>query len=386
MAKRGQALRKAQATRRPAKRAVDSNEEIAALKRELAQALERQTATSDVLKIISRSTFDLKAVLDTVAETAGRLCGAECAYILRRDGDVYRVAAAVAFSPQMKAAAHQLQAYLEQHPLVPGRGSVTGRVALEGRAIHVIDIASDPEYALREATTLGKLHTELGVPLLRDGLPIGVIVLARERVEAFTDKQIELVTTFANQAVIAIENTRLLTEQREALERQTATAEVLQVINSSPGNLAPVFDALLEKAHSLCGVDHGSLRLYEGGKFHAVAVHGLSEAHADRLRQGYMGPNHPSWRLLEGARFAHAPDLSEIDDPMARFAFEFSGIRYGAVHSIAQGQHAPWHDRRLPARGQALHRERDRALGKLRRAGSDRNGKRAAHDRDPRSA
>src|SRR5262249_4435889 len=155
---------------------------------------------------------------------------------LRRDRDVYRIAAAVALSPEMKEAVHQVQEHLEQHPLAPGRGSMTGRVALEGRAVHVIDTASDPEYAFHEAITLGKLHTQLGVPLLRGGDVLGVIVLARQRVDPFTERQIELVTTFADQAVIAIENTRLLTEQREALEQQTATAEVLQVINSSPGD------------------------------------------------------------------------------------------------------------------------------------------------------
>jgi GAF domain-containing protein len=179
--------------------------------RDLEESLEYQSAISDVLKIISQSTFDLKRVLQTVAEAAARLCESEMVFILRRDGDVYRAAAALGWSPEYRA-------YLENNPIRPNRGTLTGRVVESGKAVHIIDITADPEYTLTEANTLGKARTQLGVPLKREGSTVGVMIVSRQRVEPFTLKQIELVTTFADQAVIAIENARLLSDirQREA--------------------------------------------------------------------------------------------------------------------------------------------------------------------------
>ena len=239
-------------------------DEVQARTRDLAESLQQQTAVGDVLKTISRSTFDLQPVLDTLVETAARLCDTEMAFILRREGDVYRAGAAVGFSKEYIE-------FLKQHPISANRGTITGRVALERHTVQILDVAADPEYTMSESISLAGQRTALGVPLLRENELIGVIVLARQRVEAFTPKQIELVTTFADQAVIAIENVRLFDEVRqrtddlsESLQQQTATSEVLKVISRSAFDLDAVMNTLARSASELCAADLSALFLREG--------------------------------------------------------------------------------------------------------------------------
>jgi len=296
---------------------------------DLQQALEYQTATSDVLKVISRSSFDLQPVLDAVVETAVRLCKADQAFIFRRDGDIYRLAASFAFAPAYEAIVRE---HLDARP--PNRGSITGRTAIEARVVHVHDVSTDPEFAIPGGVTVGKIRTALGVPLLLDGNPIGVITLSRQQVEPFTDRQIELIRTFADQAVIAIENARLITETREALEQQTATAEVLQVINSSPGDLRPVFDAMLEKAMRLCDAAFGTLATFDGTTLRTAATRGVPAEYA-RFRMNnppVYGPKTAPGRFIAGERLIHNIDLKAEDayqegEPNRRALVDIGGAR-----------------------------------------------------------
>src|SRR5215472_4648788 len=189
--------------------------ELQARTRDLEESLEYQTATSDVLNVISRSTADVQPVLDTVAETATRLCGADGGLVAIREGEIYRYAA-----NSTSALGPEYWAILRQRTIVPGRGSVAGRVALEGNVVHIADIVADPDFAVPESVASG-LRTIVGVPLLREGAVIGVITLVRKWVEPFTERQIELVRTFADQAVIAMENARLLAELQARTDELT---------------------------------------------------------------------------------------------------------------------------------------------------------------------
>jgi GAF domain-containing protein len=283
---------------------------------ELRESLQQQTATADVLKVISRSTFDLKAVLDALVESAARLCRADRAAIrLARDGRFHHVAS-YGFAPE-----HQERMRREPHGPTEG---LVGYVLSAGKSVHVVDPQADPDPRLAAIARRGNIRTVLGVPMLREGVPIGVLVLTRSESQPFSEKQIELVETFADQAVIAIENVRLFDEVQartrelsEALEQQTATAEVLKVISSSPGELEPVFEAILANATHICEAKFGNLLLYDGRKFRVAAMHGAPRAWAElRLRREpviHAGPKNPLIRIANTKQVQHIADITRED-------------------------------------------------------------------------
>ena len=281
--------------------------------RDLTEALDQQTATSEVLKVISRSTFDLEPVLQTLLENATRLCGAAHGSMHRIDGDVIPTMATYGQS-------QELHDFLKQNPARADRKSVAGRVVLERQVVHIPDLRADPEYDY--GTKFFEPRSVLGVPLLREGVPLGVIIIFRTEVDPFTEKQIELVTTFADQAVIAIENTRLLQELQtrnrdlsEALEQQTATSEVLNVIAHSPVELQPVYQAILGNTTRLCEANIAALFLYDGEVLSTAASHGTTQEFAEHLKQSRPRPTRETTTRLAALerRTVHVTDL--LSDP-----------------------------------------------------------------------
>jgi GAF domain-containing protein len=316
--------------------------EVARLRRELNEALEQQSATADVLRMISSSPNDIQPVLEAIMRTAGELCAAEYAMLFRLRDGAYHVACS-------NNAAEEYVKFFSERPISLNRGSLVGRTALARRSVLIKDCQTDPDYTLHEAARLGRHRTMLGVPLMSEGTAIGVIGLLRTSVDPFTKRQIELVTTFANEAVIAIDNARLLNELRqrttdltertadltEALEQQTATSEVLQVISSSSGDLEPVFAAMLENAARICDANFGNIFRWDGDALWLVATHNTPPAFIEHRRRVPFRPNqgNPIGEMLKANAAIHVADLARDEryiqkrDPEVVAAVELGGIR-----------------------------------------------------------
>jgi GAF domain-containing protein len=289
-------------------------DEVQARTRDLSESLEQQTATAEVLKVISRSKFELQPVLDTLVQSAARLCEAEQNVIFLREGDIYRIAARHGMPPE-------LEVYAKRHPISPGRETLTGRVALESRVVHIPDVLADPEYAYG-AQSLGGYRAMLGVPLLREGTCIGVMTITRKTPQPFTTKQIELVTTFADQAVIAIENVRLFDEVQsrtrelqESLDYQTAISDVLNVISRSPNELQAVIDAILQTAGRLCEAEHALFFKLQDGKYDLVGSNNVGAHYVEYLFEHPIRPGRGSLvgRTAVERKTVHLPDC--LADP-----------------------------------------------------------------------
>jgi GAF domain-containing protein len=313
--------------------------ENARLLNELREALEQQTATANVLSIISSSPGELEPVFQTMLENATRICEAKFGVLFRCEGDAVRAVA-------MHGAPQSYVDERRRNPVFrPAPPTTLARALATKNPVQDADALNQPQPGA--IVNLAGARTILSVPMLKENELIGAIVIFRQEVRPFTDKQIELVQNFAAQAVIAIENTRLLNELRQSLEQQTATADVLKIISSSPGKLQPVFDAMLENATRICEAKFGNMYLYADNAFRAVAVHhNAPPAYAEVRTQGPIrpGPGSGLGRLVETRQVVHIADLKAeaayaTRDPLVVTGVELAGIRtLLAVPMLREGQ------------------------------------------------
>jgi GAF domain len=323
--KRRRTLAKTVPGRRSAMTAQDL--EIARLTRERDELLEQQTATAEVLRVISRSSADIQPVFDAMLENAVHVCGAVFGGICRWDGHKLRHVA-------IRSAKPEFAELLMRTPIQPNPRTNVGRMITTKTVVHVPDLAAESAYTKQRepgivaAVEIGRVRTLLAVPMLKENGLIGAILLARDEVLPFTEAQLEFMRNFAAQAVIAIENTRLLNELRESLP---ATLEVLRVISSSPGDLQPVFASMLQNATRLCGANFGILTLREGDAFRIAEMHNMPTALTERWQREPIirpGPNAPLSRAATSLDVVHIVDViqdtayKERDPPVVFLADE----------------------------------------------------------------
>ena len=308
--------------------------EVARLTRELNEAREQQTATSQVLKVISISPGELEPVFQAMLENAVRICEAKFGMLYRYDNTFFHAVALFGVPPAYAE-------YLTHEPIRPSLKNGLGRVLQTRQPVHILDVTAERGYSEREplrvaTVELAGARTLVAVPLLKEDEFVGAFVIFRQEVRPFTERQVELVNNFAAQAVIAIENTRLLNELRQSLEQQTATSKVLQVISSSPGDLQPVFQTMLENATRICDAKFGTLQLLEGDGFRAVALHNAPPAFADYVRRGLLrpGPNVPLSRMARTKKIVHIADITMEKAYIERDPLIVAGADLGGYRTI----------------------------------------------------
>src|SRR5262245_13175621 len=327
---------------RPAPASTDqSPEQFDRLRRERDEALGQLTATSEVLQVISSSRGKLEPVFQAMLENALRICEAKFGTLYLWDGGALRPVA-----DTQRAPLAYIEARKHKPRLAPAPDGPVGRVLTTKQVAHVADLSKLQSYLehyppVVDAVELGGFRTALGVPMLRDSELIGVITITRQEVRPFTDKQLKLLENFATQAVIAIENTRLLNELRESLEQQTATSEVLKVISSSPGELAPVFQAMLENARRICEAEFGALHRCEGEALRVVAMHGAPQAFVEERRRNPLirpPPQTALGRVMATKQPAQIADV--VNEP--HYFDAPSGYSAVVLSSPVPGQYLPF--------------------------------------------
>jgi GAF domain-containing protein len=331
--------------------------EVARLTRERDEALEQQAATAEVLKVISSSPGELRPVFEAMLKNAVRICGAKFGNLWRCEGSSFRITAT-------HGAPRAYAEYRRREPIFhPAAGTVLGRLVATRRVVHIADVRSENAYAghnpsrvgsnaidARYLVELASARTVLAVPMIGKNKLIGAIIIYRQEVQLFTEKQIELVQNFANQGVIAIENARLLNELRqrttdltqrtadlsESLEQQTATSEVLQVISSSPGDLQPVFEAMLEKAVRICDAKFGNIYRWDGSAMHLVAAHNTPLVFAEARRRSalFSGPKTAMGRMVETNATVHIIDAAADEAYLERDASYVEAVELAGVRTL----------------------------------------------------
>jgi GAF domain-containing protein len=329
----------------PEQRIADLERQLAEYRAERDEALAERAATAEILQIINSSPGDLTSVFNAILEKAHTLCGIAFGSLLIREGAEFCVVAAREKDNDPSGGSRYIKVRREQDRFRPPEGTPLWRVSEGARLVHLSDATADDSYyhapAYARLIDAGGVRTLLLVPLRKDDELLGAITAFRREVRPFSEKEIGLLQNFAAQAVIAMENARLITETREALEQQAATAEVLGVINSSPGDLVPVFDAILEKATQLCEAPFGVLRTWDGERFHVIAAQGDPEF--TEWARGYgpfapADPSSPAGRIVSGeevVRFADAPEGEALSISAGfRALVEASGMRSGVIVAL----------------------------------------------------